>query len=98
MRLKQDTTPSMPSGRDLSHSPALSASQPHSPQTSKQPRLSSQALTDSETEEAAQALEDIALGRRQYLALGLNAEVPAAKAPSLESVSFASLPLSYVLY
>jgi hypothetical protein len=31
---------------------------------------------NTETEDAAQALEDIALGRRQYHSFGLNSEVP----------------------
>ncbi|KAJ7471415.1 hypothetical protein B0H11DRAFT_2039851 [Mycena galericulata] len=34
---------------------------------------------NTETEDAAQALENIALGRRQYLSLGLNSEVPGSQ-------------------
>ncbi|KAJ7066396.1 hypothetical protein C8F01DRAFT_1123116 [Mycena amicta] len=40
-----------------------------------------------ETEDAAQALEDTALGRRQYHALGLNSEVPGAPARSASLVA-----------
>ncbi|KAJ7301613.1 hypothetical protein DFH08DRAFT_993347 [Mycena albidolilacea] len=37
---------------------------------------------NTETEEAAQALEDFALGRRQYHSFGLNSEVPDAHIPN----------------
>jgi hypothetical protein len=98
MRLKQDRIPSTPVGQDQSHSPTASTCHSCSPPTSKRRLSSSQRVrTDSETEEAAQALEDIALGRRQYLALGLNAEVPVAKIPPTKSVSTFHLPLAPLL-
>ncbi|KAJ7707454.1 hypothetical protein B0H17DRAFT_1191946 [Mycena rosella] len=42
---------------------------------------------NTETEDAAQALEDIALGRRQYRSLGINSEVPGSKARNVSFVA-----------
>ncbi|KAJ7746275.1 hypothetical protein B0H16DRAFT_1556864 [Mycena metata] len=42
---------------------------------------------NTETEDAAQALEDLALGRRQYHALGVNSEVPGSHAPNTSFVA-----------
>ncbi|KAJ7679161.1 hypothetical protein DFH06DRAFT_1165857 [Mycena polygramma] len=55
--------------------PTTSASSAGTPSYTESPSYSV-TTPNTETEEAAQALEDLALGRRQYLTLGLNAEVP----------------------
>lgn len=67
MALKQDRTPGANS------TPESTPSHAESPSFSVN-------TPNTETEDAAQALEDLALGRRQYHSLGLNSEVPGSHA------------------
>ncbi|KAJ7487925.1 hypothetical protein FB451DRAFT_1225947 [Mycena latifolia] len=73
MALKQDR---VPGARTSEPTPTHTESPSYSVDT---PRT--------ETEDAAQALEDMALGRRQYHALGLNSEVPGSRAHNTSFVA-----------
>ncbi|KAJ7096594.1 hypothetical protein B0H15DRAFT_825680 [Mycena belliarum] len=74
MALKQDRVP-----------PATSSAATSS--NSKDPPGYAVNTSNTDTEDAAQALEDLALGRRQYQPLGLNSEIPGSRARNLSFVA-----------
>ncbi|KAJ7757747.1 hypothetical protein DFH07DRAFT_458739 [Mycena maculata] len=76
MALKQDRVPPT--------NPSINTSETTPSHTESPSYLANTPIT--ETEDAAQALEETALGRRQYHSLGLNSEVPGSQARNASSL------------